>query len=186
MFQEEQIRKAVLSIIEAIGDDPNRQGLRDTPRRVAEMYRELFSGLEEDASRVLDAVFEENHREMVILKDIPFFSVCEHHLLPFIGTARIGYIPNGRVVGASKLARVLDIIAHRPQIQERLTNQVADTIFNALQPEGVAVVIQAEHLCMSIRGVKKPGMLIVTSATRGQFPSGAVSQTELLAMLRGS
>ena len=184
MFQEDQIRNAIVSIIEAIGEDPNREGLRDTPRRMVELYRELFSGIGKDASCVLGEGFEEGHHEMVTLKGIPFYSICEHHLLPFFGTAHIGYIPNGRVVGASKLARALDIIAKRPQIQERLTNEVADTIFNTLQPEGVAVVIQAEHLCMSMRGVKKPGIEIFTSATRGKFSSRALSPMEFLALLR--
>ncbi len=186
MFQEDRIRESILAVIQAIGDNPDREGLRETPRRVAEMYRDLFSGLGQDARSVLAAGFEEGHQELVTLKNIPFYSMCEHHLLPFFGSAHIGYIPRGRVVGASTLAQVVDIIAHRPQIQERLTNQVADVIFEAISPEGVAVLVEAEHLCMSMRGVKKPGMVLLTSATRGEFSSRAASPAEFLRLLKDS
>ena len=186
MFREEVVRTAIRSLIEAIGEDTEREGLKETPDRVAEMYRDMFSGVGQDAGAVLDTGFEEGHQEMVTLRDIPFYSMCEHHLLPFWGSAHVGYIPRGRVVGASRLARVVDIIAHRPQIQERLTNQVADTIYESVGPEGVAVLIEAEHMCMSMRGIKKPGILVVTSATRGSLNGGAANVTELLRLLKGS
>ena len=148
------------------------------------MYEEFFSGLDQDPSEVLSTGFEENHQEIVILKDIPFFSICEHHFLPFYGSGSIGYVPKGRVVGASKLARALDILAHRPQIQERLTSQLADTIYTTIQPEGVAVILSAEHMCMSLRGTKKPGSRIITSASRGSFKTQAATKQEFLALLR--
>lgn len=181
-----QIEKAVLEIIKAIGEDSQRGPLLGTPRRVAEMYEEVFSGINEDPKKELEVGFEERHREMVILRDIPFYSMCEHHLLPFYGVAHVGYIPNnnGRVVGASKLARVVDILARRPQIQERLTTQVADTIMEALEPDGVAVVMEAEHLCMTMRGIKKPGSNVITSATRGLFRQKAATRAEFLALVR--
>jgi len=182
-----KIKTAVYSIIEAIGDDPQREGLQGTPQRIAEMYTELFSGLDMDAKAELTVGFEVGHREMVILRDIPFYSMCEHHLLPFYGVAHIGYIPNheGRVVGVSKLARVVEIFAKRPQLQERMTTQIADAIVEAIQPDGVAVVIQAEHLCMTMRGIKKPGSNVVTSATRGLFRSRAATRAEFLALVQG-
>lgn len=167
LIDREKIERAVASIIEAIGDDPQREGLADSPRRVAKMYSEFFSGLERDPVAVLATGFEEGHHEMVVLKNISFYSICEHHLLPFYGTASIGYIPNGRVVGASKLARSLDILARRPQLQERLTRQVADTITEGIGPEGVGVKLTAEHMCMTLRGIKRPGAKVVTSARRG-------------------
>ena len=145
------------SIIEALGEDAAREGLQETPRRVAKLYGELFSGLGKDPAAELVTAFEEDHHEMVVLKDIQFYSVCEHHFLPFYGTADIGYVPRGKVVGASKLARALDVLARRPQIQERLTTQLADILYSTLEPEGVAVVLSAEHMCMTLRGVKKPG-----------------------------
>ena len=187
MFDEAKIRAAVASIIEAIGEDPEREGLVDTPRRVAEMYAELFMGIEMDPKEELKVGYEEGHREMVIVRDIPFYSMCEHHLLPFYGTAHVGYIPNadGRVVGLSKLARVVEIIASRPQIQERMTTDIANTIMDGLNPDGVAVVIQAEHLCMIMRGVKKPGSNIITSALRGTFRSKAETRTEFFSLLQG-
>lgn len=168
-IDEERIRRAVGEILVAIGEDPNREGLLGTPRRVAEMYREVFCGLQADPREVLAVGFEEGHQEMIVLRDIPFYSMCEHHLLPFHGVAHIGYIPKGRVVGISKLARVVEILARRLQLQERLTSQIADTIVEGLRPRGVAVVIQAEHLCMTMRGIKKPGTVVVTSANRGLF-----------------
>jgi len=182
-----KIETAVLSIIEAIGDDPQREGLQGTPQRVAEMYAELFSGLDMDAKAELSVGFEVGHREMVILRDIPFYSMCEHHLLPFYGVVHVGYVPNheGRVVGISKLARVVEVFAKRPQLQERMTTQIADAILEALQPDGVAVVIQAEHLCMTMRGIKKPGSNVVTSATRGLFRSRAATRAEFLSLVQG-
>ena len=180
------VRDAVLRIIEAIGEDPTREGLLDTPRRIAEMYGELFSGLRQDPREVLSAGFQESHREMVILKDIPFYSLCEHHFLPFHGRAHVGYVPNGRIVGASKIARAVDILARRPQMQERLTGQIADAIVEGLSPDGVAVVIQAEHLCMTMRGVQKAGTTLITSAIRGAFRRRAVTRSEFLALVRGS
>ncbi len=187
MFDEAKIRAAVTSIIEAIGEDPQREGLVDTPTRVAEMYAELFMGINMDPKEELAVGFEEGHREMVILRDIPFYSVCEHHLLPFYGVAHIGYIPNvdGRVVGASKLARVVEIIAKRPQLQERMTTQIADAIVDGLKPDGVGVIIQAEHLCMIMRGIKKPGSTIVTSALRGTFRRKAETRAEFFSLLQG-
>jgi len=185
LVDERRIEQAVLSIIEAIGEDPKREGLVGTPGRIAEMYAELFMGISADPREELVVGFEEGHHEMVILKDIPFYSMCEHHLLPFYGIVHIGYIPKGRVVGASKLARVVEILSKRPQIQERLTTQIAETIVEALDPDGVAVVIQAEHMCMTIRGVKKPGANIVTSATRGLFRTKAATRSEFLSLVQG-
>ena len=187
MIDQAKIKAAALSMIEAIGDDPQREGLKHTPQRIAEMYAELFSGLQMDAGTELTVGFEEGHREMVILRDIPFYSMCEHHLLPFHGVAHVGYIPNheGRVVGVSKLARVVDVFAKRPQIQERMTTQIADAILKGLQPDGVAVVIQAEHLCMTMRGVKKQGSNVITSATRGLFRSRAATRAEFMALVQG-
>ncbi|MBN2186995.1 MAG: GTP cyclohydrolase I FolE [Dehalococcoidia bacterium] len=187
MINQDAIRLAMTSIIEAIGEDPLREGIKNTPQRVAEMYAELFSGLDADPKTELTVGFEIGHQEMVVLKDIPFYSMCEHHLLPFYGVAHIGYIPgaDGRVVGISKLARVVEIFARRPQIQERMTLQIADTIFEALQSDGVAVVIQAEHLCMVMRGIKKPGTNVVTSAMRGTFRSKAITRSEFLSLIQG-
>jgi len=187
VFDESKIKSAVTAIIKAIGEDPEREGLVGTPARVAEMYAELFTGLGRDPKEELSVSFEEGHREMIVLKDIPFYSMCEHHLLPFYGMAHIGYIPNseGRVVGASKLARVVEIVAKRPQIQERMTTQIADAIAQGINPDGVAVVIQAEHLCMIMRGIKKPGSAIVTSALRGIFRSRAETRSEFFTLLQG-
>lgn len=187
MVDMPKIEAAVLSIIKAIGEDPQREGLRDTPQRIADMYTELFSGLNMDAKAELTVGFEVGHHEMVILRDIPFYSMCEHHFLPFYGVAHVGYIPSeeGRVVGVSKLARVVDIFAKRLQLQERMTSQIADAICEALQPDGVAVVIQAEHLCMTMRGIKKPGSNVITSATRGLFRSRAATRAEFLSLVQG-
>ena len=187
MIDEAKIRMAVTSIIEAIGEDPQREGLIDTPRRVAEMYTELFMGLNMEPREELMVGFEEGHREMVILRDIPFYSMCEHHLLPFYGVAHIGYVPNntGRVVGASKLARVVEIIAKRPQVQERMTTEICDAITSGIKPDGVAVVVQAEHLCMIMRGIKKPGSTVITSALRGIFRSKVATRTEFFTLLQG-
>jgi GTP cyclohydrolase I len=187
MFDEAKIREAVTSIIRAIGENPSREGLLGTPNRVAEMYAELFMGLGKDPKEELSVSFEEGHREMVVVKDIPFYSMCEHHLLPFYGVAHIGYIPNseGRVVGASKLARVVEIVAKRPQIQERMTTQIADAIIEGIRPDGVAVVVQGEHLCMIMRGIKKPGSAIVTSALKGIFRSRPETRAEFFTLLQG-
>ena len=181
----ERIQRAVREVIAAIGEDPDREGLRGTPERVARMYAELFEGLRTDPKDLLSVGFEVGHDEMVILKDIPFYSVCEHHFMPFHGVASVGYIPDGRVVGLSKLARLVDAYARRPQIQEQLTGQIADTLMEALRPDGVAVVIEAEHLCMTARGVKKPGSRMVTSATRGLFRRSDVTRAEFLSLVRG-
>ncbi len=187
MLDEKKIIAAVTSLIEAIGEDPKREGLAGTPRRVAEMYAELFAGIDQDPKEELKVGFEERHREMVIVRDIPFYSMCEHHLLPFYGVAHIGYIPNnaGRVVGASKLARVVEIIAKRPQLQERLTTNIADAIMEGIKPDGAAVVVQAEHLCMIMRGIKKPGSALVTSALRGSFRTKTATRNEFFCLLQG-
>ena len=182
---QERVARAVREILEAIGEDPTREGLRETPRRIAEMYEELFAGLHQDPREVLTTGFQESHREMVILKNIPFYSLCEHHFLPFHGRAHVGYVPEGRIAGASKIARAVDILARRPQLQERLTGQIADAIMEGLSPDGVAVVIEAEHLCMTMRGVQKPGTTLVTSAIRGGFRRRAVTRAEFLALVRG-
>jgi len=174
------------SIIKAIGEDPKREGLVDTPTRVAEMYSELFAGMDMNPAEELKVGYELGHREMVIVKDIPFYSMCEHHLLPFYGAVHIGYVPDvsGRVVGISKLARVVDIISKRPQIQERMTTQIADAIVDGLKPQGVAVVAHAEHMCMVMRGVKKPGSNIITSAIRGLFRQRAASRAEFFSLIQ--
>ena len=184
-IDQKRIASAVREIIDAIGEDAGREGLVRTPERIAEMYAELFSGLFEDPLAVLATKFEESHKEMVVLKNIPFYSLCEHHFLPFHGQAHVGYVPEGRIVGVSKIARVVDILARRPQMQERLTSQVADTLMEGLSPDGVAVVIEAEHLCMTMRGVQKPGTTLVTSAIRGGLRRRAVTRSEFLALVRG-
>lgn len=182
----EKIEQAVTMIIESIGEDPNREGLRDTPRRVARMYAEVFSGLETDPEEVLERFFTENHEELILVKDIPLFSVCEHHLLPVVGKAHVAYIPRrGLITGLSKLARVVDGYARRPQLQERLTAQIADAIMKRLEPHGVLVMIEAEHMCMTMRGVNKPGAQTVTSAVRGIFERNAKTRTEALALIKG-
>ncbi|HHV76708.1 MAG TPA: GTP cyclohydrolase I FolE [Syntrophothermus lipocalidus] len=182
----EKIEKAVIMIIEAIGEDKDREGLRDTPRRVARMYAELFSGIEEDPSKHLQVLFTEHHDELVLIKDIPLYSMCEHHLLPFYGKAHVAYIPRkGRITGLSKLVRVVEGFAKRPQLQERLTSQIADSIMERLQPWGVAVVIEAEHMCMTMRGVNKPGSMTVTSAVRGIFETNPASRAEAFALIKG-
>jgi GTP cyclohydrolase I len=182
----DRIERAVREILEAVGEDPTRETLVDTPRRVARVYAELFAGLTVDPSEYLRVGFEEGHQEMVILRDISFYSICEHHLLPFHGRVHLGYIPAGRVVGLSKLARVVEAYAKRPQLQERLTSQIADCILDGLQPDGVAVVVSAEHLCMTMRGVKKPGSSVITSATRGHFRAHAPTRSEFLSLVQGS
>ncbi len=181
-----RIQTAVRDILEAVGEDPEREGLRDTPTRIADLYAELFSGLREDPVDALSGGFEEGHQELVVLRDISFYSMCEHHLLPFYGVAHVGYIPKGRVVGIGRIARVVEILAHRPQLQERLTTQVADSLVKGLQPQGVAVVIEATHLCMTMRGVKKPNTTVVTSAMRGIFHRSPPTRAEFLALVKGS
>jgi GTP cyclohydrolase I len=181
------IETAVVAILRAIGEDPDREGLRETPRRVAAAYAELFAGLHADPMTYLTVGFdEEHHKEMVIVKDIPFASLCEHHLLPFIGVAHVGYIPNGRIVGISKIARLVETLARRPQVQERLTSLIADMLMEGLRPRGAAVVIDASHSCMTIRGVKKPGSRIVTSANRGLFRENPSTRAEFMSLLRPS
>jgi len=171
---KDKLKHAVRLILEAVGEDPEREGLRETPRRVADMYEEIFAGLQKDPGEPLSVVFKEDHEEMIIVKDIPFYSMCEHHLLPFFGQAHLAYIPrNGRITGLSKLARLVDLAAKRPQVQERLTVQVAELLMERLNPQGVLVVVEAEHLCMSMRGIKKPGTRTVTSAVRGVFEEHA-------------
>lgn len=173
-------------ILEAIGEDPNREGLRETPARVARMYQEIFCGLWDDPERHLETIFTEDHEEMILVKDIPFYSICEHHLLPFFGKAHVAYIPRrGRVTGLSKLARVVEGFAKRPQLQERLTTQIADCIMHRLNPQGVLVVIEAEHMCMTLRGVRKPGSKTVTSAVRGLFQKSEATRAEAMALIKG-
>jgi GTP cyclohydrolase I len=184
-IDQERIAAAVRELIAAIGEDAGREGLRETPERIGRMYAELFSGLGQDPLEPLRHGFEEQHKEMVILKGIPFYSLCEHHFLPFHGQAHVGYVPEGRIVGVSKLARVVDILARRPQMQERLTSQVADAIMEGLHPDGVAVVIEAQHLCMTMRGVQKSGTTMITSAIRGGFRRRGVTRSEFLSLVHG-
>jgi GTP cyclohydrolase I len=181
----ERLERAVREILLAIGEDPDRDGLLRTPQRVAEMYAEICSGLQEDPSQHLVVTFEANHDEMVLVRDIPLYSICEHHLAPFHGQAHVAYIPgdDGRITGLSKLARLVDGYAKRPQVQERLTTQIADAIVNVLQPRGAFVMIEAEHLCMSMRGVRKPGSLTLTSAVRGLFKDSAATRAEVMALI---
>jgi len=180
-----RIERAVREILEAIGEDPDRDGMRATPRRIANMYEEIFAGLRQDPSEHLVTTFEAGHDEMVMVRDIPLFSVCEHHLVPMHGRAHVAYIPgaDGRITGLSKLARVVETLARRPQVQERLTTQIADALQTALDPLGVFVVIEAEHLCMSMRGVNKPGSLTVTSAVRGLFKANPATRAEAMAFV---
>ena len=187
-FDAQQVEEGVRLILEGIGEDPGRDGLKETPRRVAEMYREVFSGLHQDPDAVVDAVFDVGHDEIIMVRDIDLESLCEHHLLPFAGKAHVAYIPgkDGRITGLSKLARLVDVLAKRPQVQERLTTQVADVLERTLNPRGVFVVIEAEHLCMSMRGVKKPGSVTVTSAVRGVFRSDPRTRGEAMSLIRAS
>lgn len=181
-----KIEEAVTMILEAIGEDPHREGLRDTPRRVAYMYAEVFAGLNTEPEKQLERLFTEDHEELVLVKDIPLFSMCEHHLLPVFGTAHVAYIPRrGIVTGLSKLARVVEGYARRPQLQERLTSQIADAINKKLRPHGVLVVLEAEHMCMTMRGVNKPGAKTITSAVRGVFESNAKTRMEALSLIKG-
>lgn len=180
-----KIEKAVRQILEAIGEDPDREGLRQTPARVARMYKELFGGLFEEPSRHLRVEFREKYDEMVVLRGIPFYSMCEHHLLPFMGKAHLAYIPRGKVVGLSKLARTVESFARRPQVQERLTLQIAEMLMDKLDAKGVGVIIEATHTCMTIRGVKKPGSVMVTSAMLGIFRKNLATRTEAITLLTG-
>jgi GTP cyclohydrolase IA len=181
---QRKIEEAVRMILEAVGEDPSREGLIDTPKRVARMYAEIFSGLNQDPKEFFSVIFSEDHEELVLVKDIPFFSTCEHHLVPFFGKAHVGYIPRGgRVVGLSKLARAVDAVARRPQLQERITSTIADAIVEKLDPHGVIVVVEAEHMCMTMRGVKKPGSKTVTSAVRGVFAEDAAARMEALSLI---
>ena len=182
---QKKIQQAVLTILEAIGEDPNREGLLKTPERVARMYAELFAGMNEDPAEHLDVSFTEKYDEMVVLRDIPFYSMCEHHMLPFMGVAHVAYLPGEKVVGLSKLARVVESFARRPQIQERLTSQIADLIMEKLDAKGAAVIIEANHTCTTIRGVKKPGSVMVTSAMRGLFRKNVATRNEAMNLLTG-
>jgi GTP cyclohydrolase I len=183
----DRVRSAVVELLSAIGEDPERDGLQATPDRVASMYEELFSGLHDDPARHLEVTFAAEHDEMVMVRDIPFASLCEHHLVPFLGRAHVAYIPaeDGRITGLSKLARLVDGYARRLQVQERMTTQIADAIDQVLSPRGVLVVIEAEHLCMSMRGVKKPGTVTVTSSVRGLFRSDVATRAEAMQFIRG-
>ncbi len=182
---EEKIQTAVRMILEAVGEDPDREGLLETPERVARMYNEIFSGLGEDPADQLMTFFNEEHSEVVIVKDIPFYSMCEHHLVPFFGKAHVAYIPNGKkITGLSKLARLVEVTARRPQLQERLTATIADALMERLQAQGVAVKVEAEHLCMAMRGVNKPGTMTVTTAVRGVYTEDTARRQEVFAMFQ--
>ncbi|MDH4139156.1 MAG: GTP cyclohydrolase I FolE [Coriobacteriia bacterium] len=185
-MDRDRIIQGVRLILEGIGEDPGREGLVDTPRRVADMYAEVFEGLSQDPTQHFSVSFSEDHREMVMVRDIPLYSVCEHHLMPFLGTAHVAYVPgkDGRICGLSKLARVVDVFAKRPQVQERMTSQIADTIVDSLEPQGVMVVIEAEHLCLSMRGAQKPGHVTTTSAVRGIFATNPATRAEALALIK--
>jgi GTP cyclohydrolase IA len=180
-----RIERAVREILAAVGEDPDREGLRDTPARVARMYAELFSGLHDDPGKHLQKFFSEKYDEMVLVRDISFNSMCEHHMLPFSGVAHIGYVPNGKVVGLSKLARVVESISHRPQVQERMTEEIANLLIAELNVKGVAVVLEATHSCMTIRGIRKPGSVCVTSAMKGIFRSNLSSRSEVMTLIFG-
>ena len=184
-FDQERAEEAIRELLFAIGEDPDRDGLQDTPARVARAYREMFAGLYTDPDSVLNTMFDEEHDELVIVKEIPMYSTCEHHLVSFHGLAHVGYIPgkDGRVTGLSKIARMVDLYAKRPQVQERLTSQIADALVRQLDPSGVIVVIEAEHLCMAMRGVRKPGAVTTTSAVRGLFKTNAASRAEALDLI---
>lgn len=180
-----QLEGAVRLILEAIGENPNREGLLDTPKRVAKMYEEVFSGLADDPKQYFETIFSEDHEELVLVKDIPFYSMCEHHLVPFFGKAHVAYLPqNGRVTGLSKLARAVEAVAKRPQLQERITSTIANAIMETLEPHGVMVVVEAEHMCMTMRGVKKPGAKTVTTAARGMFQKDPIARSEVLTLIK--
>jgi GTP cyclohydrolase I len=182
-IDEARIEKAVREILSAVGEDLNREGLKDTPARVARMYGELLAGMHDDPNTHISRVFNENYDEIVLLRDIPFYSICEHHLMPFIGSAHVAYLPSGKILGVSKLARIVDCFARRLQTQERLTYQIADCLMSNLKPQGVAVVLEAAHSCMTIRGIKKPGSVMVTSAVRGLFRKDPRSRNEIMSLI---
>ncbi|AGT06411.1 GTP cyclohydrolase I [Corynebacterium glutamicum MB001] len=186
-FDEERATAAIRELLIAVGEDPDREGLLETPARVARAYKETFAGLHEDPTTVLEKTFSEGHEELVLVREIPIYSMCEHHLVPFFGVAHIGYIPgkSGKVTGLSKLARLADMFAKRPQVQERLTSQIADALVEKLDAQAVAVVIEAEHLCMAMRGIRKPGAVTTTSAVRGGFKNNAASRAEVFSLIRG-
>jgi len=183
-MDREKLIKAARMILEAIGEDPDREGLQETPERIARMYEEVFEGLHRDPGESLKTIFTEEYDEIVLVKDISFASMCEHHLLPFVGKAHVAYMPDGKVLGISKLARAVELFARRPQVQERLTNQIADLVDSIAGPRGVAVVVEAAHTCMTIRGVKKPGSSVTTSAMRGLFRYNQATRNELMNLLR--
>ena len=184
-MDKKKIENAVRDILEAIGEDPQREGLKNTPRRIAEMYGEILGGINSKAEDEIKVFFEEDHDEIILLKGIPLYSVCEHHMVPFVGKAHVAYIPDdNRITGLSKIARVVDILSKRLQVQERLTTQIAETLMRKLMPKGVLVVIEAEHLCMSMRGVNKPGIITTTSAVRGIFRTSQKTRSEALALIR--
>jgi GTP cyclohydrolase IA len=188
MIDRARAEAAVRELLIAVGEDPDREGLKETPARVARAYEEIFAGLHVEPDSVLEKTFDEHHGELILVKDIPMFSTCEHHLVPFHGNAHVGYIPSedGRVTGLSKLARVVDLYARRPQVQERLTAQIADALVRKLDPRGVIVVIEAEHLCMGMRGIRKPGASTTTSAVRGIFQTSPLSRAEALSLIKAS
>lgn len=185
-IDQDRIRAAVREILLAIGEDPDREGLADTPDRVARMYAELFSGIHKNPREVLQKTFTQKYDEMVLEKDIGFESICEHHLLPFLGKAHVAYLPNGKIVGLSKLARVVELLSKRPQVQERMTEEIADLLMEELDPRGVGVILEASHTCMTVRGIRKPDSLCVTSAMRGAFKDNPSTRAELMALICGS
>ncbi|MDR3053082.1 MAG: GTP cyclohydrolase I FolE [Coriobacteriales bacterium] len=186
-MDQAKVEAGVRLILEGVGENPEREGLLKTPERVAKMYKEIFAGLEQDPGELFETFFDEGYHEMVLVKDIPFYSLCEHHLVPFFGLAHVAYLPGktGRICGLSKLARLVDVFAKRPQVQERLVSQIADTLVAQLDPDGAIVVIEAEHLCMSMRGVKKPGSKTITSAVRGAFDKSHKTRSEALSLILG-
>ncbi|MDZ7816039.1 MAG: GTP cyclohydrolase I FolE [Planctomycetota bacterium] len=183
-MDEERIKEAVRMLLEAVGEDPKRPGLKRTPQRVADMLAEIFSGMNEDPAEIVNVIPDEDHDEIVIVRDIPFYSVCEHHLLPFHGKAHVAYMPSGSVCGLSKIARVVESYARRPQIQERMTSQIAKCLMDSLQPRGVMVILEAEHLCMTMRGIKKAGAIATTSALRGLFRTLPATRAEAMALIK--
>ena len=185
-MDSKKIERGVRLLIEGIGDDPRREGLKSTPARVARMFAEIFSGLEQDPRELIRPLRGDKHDEIVLIKDVPFYSMCEHHFLPFLGKAHVAYIPDGAISGLSKLARVVETVSKRPQLQERLTAEIADVLMDSLKPKGVMVVVEAEHLCMTMRGVRKPGTATITSVVRGIFRSRQATRAEAMSLIRGS
>ena len=184
-MDQKKIERGMRLILEGLGEDPQREGLRETPARFARMYAEIFSGIGQDASQVVEPLKSDKHDEIVLIRDIPFYGMCEHHFLPFIGRAHVAYLPAGSICGLSKLARVVDLVSRKPQLQERLTAEVADILMNTLRPKGVMVVVEAEHLCMTMRGVRKPGAITTTSVVRGIFRRKAATRAEAMSLIRG-